>query len=77
MNIYGMKSNDKLMTFDLIKQQTGANKFFSFTGLEASNQDEVGKNFILEIFFFYLINTFFIKNRILHLLMEIEFYVAI
>jgi hypothetical protein len=51
MNIYGMKSNDKLMTFDLIKQQTGANKFFSFTGLEASNQDEVGKNFILEIFF--------------------------
>lgn len=47
-----MKSNDKLMTFDLIKQQTGANKFFSFTGLEASNQDEVGKILSLISFLF-------------------------
>lgn len=42
MNIYGMRSNHKLKTFQLIKENTGSNKLFSHTGYDATNlQDEV------------------------------------
>lgn len=42
MNIYGMRSNDKLKTLQTIKENTGLNKFFSFTGFDTTSvQDEV------------------------------------
>lgn len=36
-----MRSNDKLKTFELIREQTGSNKFFTYSGLDTNEMDEV------------------------------------